>query len=331
MYVLALAMIAPFAYAADIPAGAPDMPVVRSAAYPDQTAWYQTPSGSFAWDLPQDVTAVAVGVSPDPNYEPTFVYKPAVRGYTPKAGELHEGVQYLAVQFKNEAGWGAIAHYRVQLDETPPVGLSITLTPDSGYPYASTLTFRADDALSGIAGYAVYVGEQAPVLLTPETAATGYRFDQKAEGTYHVVVVATDHAGNSVANHFPVFVFDVDGLVRDSDLFLGFITPAGLKVGGLTALVLLLLLYIIRRHLVHRRRVRILKTEVREVKEELHKIFRAIRDELREQIDAIEATKRRTKREQAVIDSLTRTLEVSETLVAKEVADVEKAVKRRGS
>ena len=304
----------------------PPAPVVSSDFYTDPDRWYKAEGAEFTWELPSDVTRIAIDIATSTDAEPMQVIMP-VSSYTIDPDDLVEGEQYLAVQFKNEAGWGEVTYYTLRIDRTVPQNLNITLVPGDTYPYTSTLIFRADDSLSGISGYSVYLGGNPPVFFTPEQARTGYQFSQKAEGTYRVVVVAFDQAGNSIANHFPVFVFDVDALIAKDDLIFGFITSDGFIFTTLALLTLLASWLAIHATITHRRKERVLRREVRDIEREAGKIFRALRDEIREQIDQIQAKKRITKNEQAVVNNLTRVLEVSETLVGKEVSDVKKLLK----
>ncbi|MEX0918230.1 MAG: hypothetical protein WDZ93_03670 [Candidatus Paceibacterota bacterium] len=306
---------------------APDAPVITSSTYTDPEQWYRAGIGSFTWELPDDVTSVAVEMATSTDAEPMRVFTPAITSYTPDPDDLYNGAQFIAVQFRNQYGWGEVAYRKLKIDMLPPTDLSITLTPEPDYPYVSTITFSARDQLSGIAGYSLYIGNSAPIHLTPHEAQLGYRFTQTEEGTYRVITVAHDMAGNSTANHFPVFVFDVDGLIAQDSLVLGVITRDGFIYSALTLVTLLSLWFAFRTYRRHRRANALLREEVKEVKEQLVKVFKALRDEIREQVQNLRAQKRLTKGEKAVVDNLTQVLEVSETLVKKEMKDVEKLLK----
>lgn len=305
----------------------PDAPVITSSVYTDPDKWYPAGIGSFEWELPDDVTSVAVEMATSTGVEPMRVYTPAITSYVPEPDEVYNGTQFIAVQFRNENGWGEVAYRKLKIDMQPPTDLNITLTPEPDYPYVSTITFTARDELSGIGGYSLYIGDAAPIRLTPHEARQGYRFSQTQEGTYRVIAVAHDQAGNSVANHFPVFVFDVDGLIAQDSLVLGVITRDGFIYTVLALVTLLSLWFAFRSYRRHRRANAHMREEVREVKGQLVKVFKALRDEIYEQVQNLRTQKRLTKREKMVVDNLTQVLEVSETLVKKEVKDVEKLLK----
>jgi len=72
-----------------------------------------------------------------------------------------------------------------------------------------------------------------------------------------------------------------------------------------------------------RQREEDLKAEVFETKVQIKKIFIALRDEMADQIQALSARKKLTKREEEVLHSLTNALQVSETLIQKEMNDFE--------
>lgn len=294
---------------------------ITSSTFTDPDAWYNTLAGSFQWTVPEGATAVAAEIVSALDEEPMFTYETPIAQYTLKEGDLAEGVQYMAVQFKKGTEWGDVAYYQVQIDQTPPAALYLDMTSE-GLLGMSTLYFEAEDELSGIMGYAVYIGDGNPVFVTPEQAANGYQFVRSEEGLYDIVVVAFDRAGNSLANRFPVFVVPHEAAAED--LVLGFITKDGLTTGMLIVLIAGLGWYAFatRRH--YGRKEARLRDETLEIQGQMGKVFVALRDEIKEQVESLGARKRISKGEQQVIENLTRVLEVSETLIKKEVTDVKK-------
>lgn len=302
----------------------PAAPVISSTEFPEPDRWYTTLDGSFRWVVPSDVSAVAVEMATSTSYEPLFVYEPPITKYTPPEEELIEGVQYIAVQFRNADGWGDIAYRKLQIDRTSPSGLYIDIIP-TGAPGTSALVFGATDTLSGIAGYALYVGGEGPIYLSPEAAGKGYEIAQTESGMYQVLVVAYDRAGNTTSNKFPVFVLDHEN--APAELWFGIFTTRELAGAGLLILTMLALWNAMqtRRHYASKERK--LRNEMYEIGEQMGKIFSALRDEIFDQIQSIRKRSRLTKGEKTVVENLNRALEVSETLVEKEIKDVKKLLK----
>lgn len=93
-------------------------------------------------------------------------------------------------------------------------------------------------------------------------------------------------------------------------------------------LVLLLVLLVFIAYIFHvRKQYRLheerVKLETSEVREQMTKIFSALREEIYDQIRSITKRQKLSKKEQEAVDGLNRALEVSETLINKEIRDVQ--------
>lgn len=300
-------------------------PTVSSTLYPNPEQWYNNTDGAFWWTLPTDVTAVAVEMVSTNTAEPMFVYEPPISQFRPDAEDLYEGVQYAALQFRTAAGWGPVAYRKLQLDLTPPTRLYVDLQPPVANGAPNTLVFGAHDELSGVAGFTVRIGNEGPVYVTPEQAGRGFAMPFTEPGAYRVEVTAHDRAGNTVREEFPVYA------ARYSDpeklVLFGLFTTRELTLLGMFGLTLFTFWFAIRTMHYYRRREQRLRVEVSEVQEQLEKIFRALHNEIHEQVQSIRNKSKLSKGEQEVVANLDRALEVSETLVNKEMADVKKILK----
>jgi len=179
-----------------VPASAlPSQPQVSVSLFPDQESWYSVTTGFIAeWALPADITDVATSVDKSPSSEP-----PASEGlFDSKVfPPLADGVWYLHVQFKNSAGWGPVAHYKLSVDSTPPEAFDIEfshgLSSDNPSP---TVTFGTGDQLSGIKEYVLTIGSDDPISSSKPSAI----LPVQAPGKHVLKVVAFDGAGNSAEN-----------------------------------------------------------------------------------------------------------------------------------
>jgi len=70
-----------------------------------------------------------------------------------------------------------------------------------------------------------------------------------------------------------------------------------------------------------------LRKETREIQDQMEKIFSALRDEIYDQVNAITKRPRLSKKEKEAVEGLNQALEVSETLIEKEINDVKKILK----
>ncbi len=89
--------------------GRPEMPKLRVPLYPDSSKWYSHLGEVVAfWDILQDVTKIATAVDKNPEPSPENIETALTTGKS--FGILQEGVWYVHVQFRNNIGWGPVAH-----------------------------------------------------------------------------------------------------------------------------------------------------------------------------------------------------------------------------
>lgn len=181
----------------------PVQPVVHISLYPDPTRWHNV-SNVFtaAWDLPRDISTVGTALNKQPDYEP----RGAEGLFDNKMFQaLSDGVWYLHVRFKNKIGWGVPAHYRLAIDTKAPLPFEITIqeSEETDNP-TPTLSFKADDALSGIANYQVRIDANDWITLPSGDFPGTYTLHPQDPGDHHITVRAVDYAGNSIENSISI-------------------------------------------------------------------------------------------------------------------------------
>lgn len=152
--------------------GLPITPVIAVPLYPDQSVWYsQVSDFATLWDLPDDVSDVVVVMNQNPNY----IAPPALANISGACCGVNfpalttDGTYFVHVRFKNNIGWGTTAHYRINLDTQPP--LPFTITVDTGMANDNPtplLSFQTGDALSGVVSYVIQIGDEPPIIHTPD-------------------------------------------------------------------------------------------------------------------------------------------------------------------
>lgn len=308
----------------------PRAPEVGSAVFLDPEIWYSETTGLFTWELPFDVDIVAIDIATSSEAEPTTVYDPPVEELLLNEGMLREGEQYLTMQYKNQVGWGAILHRKILIDSEPPLPFKINVrlgTTKSAFPL---LTFEAKDTASGIERYEMIIADGEPIEITPDEAALGYLLGELQDGTYTVSVTAYDRAGNTTIATVPVLIeagwlppVEVVATTSIWDLFKGKNLVILLLV--LTIIALGGFIYVERKRII--RKEQKLRKETKEIQDQMEKIFSALRDEIYDQINAISKRPRLSKSEKEAVEGLGQALEVSETLIEKEISDVNKILK----
>lgn len=171
----------------------PAKPNIRVPLYSDQLQWYSHVAEVVAlWDVPADVTQLAAALDKNPNTEPKAADEELFTGKSFAA--LTEGVWYAHVRFRNNVGWGPVAHYKISLDTTPPLPFEVQIDAAVSDNPQPTIQYETHDSLSGISRTAIFVDDKEPIqsneavtVLSPQPA-----------GTHAVRVQIFDLAGNSV-------------------------------------------------------------------------------------------------------------------------------------
>ncbi len=308
----------------------PRAPEVGSAAFLDPELWYNKLDGIFTWEIPFDVTEVAVELATSSDNDPSEVFDPPIDEFVVSAENLKDGIQYLSVQFKNQVGWGGITNRKIQIDTTPPEAFEVKVLAGTKVDSFPLINFEAVDPTSGIERYELLVAEREPVTITPDEARLGYLLTELVDGTYTVTVTAFDRAGNKTVSTAPVLITagwiePIEGEEKTS--FWSFLTGTNLLIMFLVLVSLFEFAYIIYERKQFTKKEELLRKETREIQDQMEKIFSALRDEIYDQINEITKRPRLSKKEKEAVEGLNQALEVSETLIEKEINDVKKILK----
>jgi hypothetical protein len=312
----------------------PRAPEIGSQTFLDPDVWYRETTGVFTWTLPFDVNAVAVEISRDPENKPQLnpdsIIDPPIDDFLINPEIVSDGVQYVSINFKNQVGWGAVTNRKLKIDTTPPEPFAITVQAGTSPNSFPLLRFEAKDVTSGIDYYEMTIANKEPLRVTPDEARLGYLLRELEDGTYTVKVVAVDFAGNKRESSVAVlitagWVKPVEDLEKKS--FWDFLTPINLFIFFLLVIILLQIIYFWYEHKTLKEREDKLRRETREIQDQMEKIFSALRDEIYDQINMITKRKRLSAKEKEAVEALTQALEVSETLIEKEINDVKSVLK----
>lgn len=312
----------------------PRPPEIGSQTFLDPDTWYSTTEGLFTWTLPFDVNAVAVEISDDPENRPEenedAIIDPPVEEFAVNGDVVSDGEQYVSINFQNQVGWGAPMNRKLRIDTTPPEPFAINVrtgTTQSSFPL---LNFEAIDETSGIEFYELTIATNEPIRITPDEAELGYLLGELEDGTYTVKVVATDFAGNVRESSEAVLITAgwVEPVeVEEESSFWDFFTAVNLFIIFLLVIITLQIVYFWYEHRILKEKEEKLRRETREIQDQMEKIFSALRDEIYDQINTITKRKRLSAKEKEAVESLTQALEVSETLIEKEINDVKTILK----
>jgi len=287
-------------------------PEITSLTYPNQNQWYQSVEiAEFELFLPEDVVRIGLDISMDTPEAPERRLNDLYELVPLTPDEFENGVNYVNVQFfvdEAESDASEVGSYKVQIDDESPYGITAEFGEEAVY-------VTAQDNYSGVAMYEVLVEGVSLARIDGDSAGVNVLLKDVAEGA-SIEVRAFDAAGNTASETFTTEWAQVASTSSQ---------PVSLEVlvALLTMISVSALLYAIAVRRSSRQREEDLKAEVFETKVQIKKIFIALRDEMADQIQALSARKKLTKREEEVLGSLTNALSVSETLIQKELSDFE--------
>ncbi len=184
--------------------GAPLAPIITSPTHPNPDKWYSNSNPKFMWLVPADITAVRILYNKIPNVQPSVIYTPVIN--EKQLNDIKDEIWYFHVQFKNSYGWGAISHFRFQIDTEPPMPFLIKFVDgnetDNPQP---AVAFKTTDSLSGVDYYKVKIGEGDFFMVPADIIESGpYTLPLQNPGKKTILVQAFDKANNysTASNEF---------------------------------------------------------------------------------------------------------------------------------
>lgn len=308
----------------DIYVGGPTAPVINIVGEKNTDTWFGLKDINFTWGLPEDTIAVATGLTTSSGIVPEDAHRPPISSITISADDLIEGEQFFSVQFRNSKKWGYVSERQLRIDGTSPEEFIIKVSSQDGEG-GSRLSFEAVDTLSGIAYYDLYIDNARPTRLTPNEAKQGY-FLVTNEGSHNIKVLAYDQALNSREASL-VLVSNVivpTSLAGNNILDIIVDEPVSVLAALMAGLMLLMFGYMVYERQRYASHLDDIQYEADEVQIQLLKIFSALREEIYDQIQAIDSKKRLSKQEKEAVTALNKALDVSEVLIDREIKDVQK-------
>ena len=182
------------------PANTPGLPVINSETHPDPQGWSSSNTAELRWALPAGVTAVRTLLSDSATAIPNIVYDSPISSISL---ELEEGVQYFHLQFRNEDGWGRVAHYRLAVDTEAPTDIAIA-TPEGAdlTNPVQELAVTVSDSVSEVRDFIIRIDAAEPFTYQRDTATGTIQLPELEPGYHTVVIEALDAAGNSIVGTY---------------------------------------------------------------------------------------------------------------------------------
>lgn len=305
----------------------PDAPLIKSTTHPEEAAWYKASRGEFVWENLPDVTSVRLSLSSKPTTKPSVLYTPPISSKTLE--DLEEGVWYLAVQAKNGSGWGPAGVRKIQVDQTPPLPFTVSVGANATSSTPTLVIGTTTDALSGISHVEVVVGTESAVLVKlTEIVEGNYVLLPHGKGSYTVKVRTFDNAGNSVEASTNILIEEDMAAKKNVTevIEISFWQKYGMIIIISLLLIIILFLLILNFYQKNKlvREMRRGAKEAEEIATKMDKIFSALKDEVEEQINALDKKPRLSDSEKRAINKIKEAIDISQELINKEIEDVEK-------
>ncbi|MFH1745163.1 MAG: cohesin domain-containing protein [bacterium] len=179
-------------------AGVPAAPKVSSQTHADSGKWYNNNNPKFGWTLPSGVSAVNVLADRNSGTNPGIKSDGFFSSYTYE--DVDDGIWYFHVRLKNSSGWGAVSHFKFQIDTETPEYLNITeIKKENNVLPRAKFKFESSDKTSKIDYYEIQIDNGAKEIWRPKE---GELFITQVLnfGRHKLFVSAVDRAGNSVKN-----------------------------------------------------------------------------------------------------------------------------------
>ncbi len=177
-------------------------PVVSSTTHPNQKSWYAIQDAKLSWTKPPGSN----GFSYTLNSTPKTIPNNSSQGTGAKRTYRDlSGIQYFHIKARGANGWGSTAHFRIQVDTTPPDPFEVTSDPSAeNVTSAPLISATATDRPSGIDHYELSLDGGAF-----ETVQIPYKFERIQEGVHTLTIRAVDRAGNYRDSSITLYVVDV--------------------------------------------------------------------------------------------------------------------------
>jgi hypothetical protein len=177
--------------------GVPLAPQIFSPTHPDQDKWYSNNNPKFNWKLSPDINGTRILYDKNPDSKPTILYSSPIS--EKDLQNIADGVYYFHVQLRNSQGWGAVSHFRFQIDTAKPDYFNITEIPrqDLTDPRAK-FNFDSKDSLSGIDHYEIHI-DNGDAQVWQDDGTHIFETLPTDPGSHTLVAKVFDRAGNFLA------------------------------------------------------------------------------------------------------------------------------------
>lgn len=300
----------------------PLAPTINSTTQPKPELWYSTSTILLSWKPTADVTSQRIGFSAGAEDNPTTTMK--LLTTTASFFGIADGTWYFHIQYKNDAGWGPVTHFAINIDSVPPDDFDIALVSGD----VAKLSFKATDALSGIERYEVLFGTTTVGNVKEKDFGDGlFVIPPTPGGAFDVTVKAYDKAGNhkDITRNLtiPLVAKPTDEAAPKPQSNLPehiLVVILSLALGGLFA-------WYYRGNKDREAERTKLLNRVIEIREKNDRVFTAMREEFEQMVQDFDAKPQLTPEERDLLEGIKEVLEISEGLLDTSLEELKREVR----
>ena len=176
----------------------PPAPMIYSSTHPDPNKWYNINNLKFSWETTRDITGVSFLINDKPLSNPGSMSDGLVS--EKQFENIKEGVGYFHLRLKNSRGWGAISHFRFNIDTEAPADFTMDFSSkEEMLKQGLKIKFSVNDNLSGINRFEIKANNEE-MLSFSDNESRIYELPILNPGKHNVAVKVFDNAGNFIAD-----------------------------------------------------------------------------------------------------------------------------------
>ena len=176
----------------------PPAPMIYSSTHPDPNKWYNNKNLKFSWSVTQDITGVSFLINDRPSSNPGPISDGLIS--EKQFEDIGDVVGYFHLRFKNARGWGAISHFKFNIDTEAPTDFTMDFSSkEEILKNGLKIKFSVSDNLSGINHFEVKIDNEE-IISFLDSESRIYDLPILDPGKHTVAVKAFDNAGNFVAD-----------------------------------------------------------------------------------------------------------------------------------
>lgn len=163
-------------------------PTISSTSHPNQDSWYKNKNVTLNFTGSGSAYSYSLDQNPDGTPDETSEGSATTKTYN----DLGDGVWYFHARVKsNNGNWSGTAHFRIQIDTTPPEAFTPEADPKTNANKRPIIAFNTTDSGSGIDHYEIKIDDG-----NWEKAVQPYQIPKISSGNHKISVKAVDKAGN---------------------------------------------------------------------------------------------------------------------------------------